>query len=81
MCLCIYVHLQNNIYITHKYIYVSRCVYIIYIPLMIIFNLLALHDLFHLFDNQDQGSEIDKNDIFLNLGMLSLTKTFFLLHI
>ena len=48
---------------------------------MIIFNLLALHDLFHLFDNQDQGSEIDKNDIFLNLGMLSLTKTFFLLHI
>lgn len=81
MCLCIYVHLHNNIYITHKYIYVSRCVYIIYIPLMIIFNLLALHDLFHLFDNQDQGSEIDKNDIFLNLGMLSLTKTFFLLHI
>ena len=81
MCLCIYVHLHNNIYITHKYIYVSRCVYIIYIPLMIIFNLLALHDLFHLFDNQDQGSEINKTNIFLNMDMLSFTKTFFLLHV
>ena len=81
MCICIYVHLYNNIYIIHKYIYASRCVYIISIPLMIIFNLLALHDLFHLFDNQDQGSEINKTNIFLNMDMLSFTKTFFLLHV
>ena len=41
------------------------------------FNLFILHN--NLFDNQ--GSEINKNDIFLRFDILSLTKTFFLLHI
>ena len=41
------------------------------------FNLFILHN--NLFNNQ--GSEINKNDIFLHFNILSFTKTFFLLHI
>ena len=41
------------------------------------FNLFILHN--NLFDNQ--GSEINKSDIFLRFDILSFTKTFFLLHI
>ena len=41
------------------------------------FNLFILHS--NPFDNQ--GSEINKNDIFLRFDILSFTKTFFLLHI
>ena len=39
------------------------------------FNLFMLHN--NSFDNQ--GSEINKNDIFLRFDILSFTKTFFLL--
>ena len=39
------------------------------------FNLFILHS--NPFDNQ--GSEINKNDIFLRFDILSFTKTFFLL--
>ena len=42
------------------------------------FNLFILHNiLFIPFENQ--GSEINKNDIFLRFYILSFTKTFFLL--
>ena len=41
------------------------------------FNLFILHN--NLFDNQ--GSEINENDIFLRFDILSFTKTFFRLHI
>ena len=41
------------------------------------FNSFILHN--NLFDNQ--GSEINKNDIFLRFDILPVTKTFFLLHI
>ena len=41
------------------------------------FNLFMLHN--NSFDNQ--GSEINKNDIFLPFDIPSFTKTFFLLHI
>ena len=41
------------------------------------FNLFVLYN--NSFDNQ--GSEINKNDIFLRFDILSFTKTFFLLHI
>ena len=63
--------LYKYIYI-HIYIYDSQIVH--HNPC---FNLFILHS--NPFDNQ--GSEINKNDIFLRFDILSFTKTFFLLHI
>ena len=63
----IYIHLYIYIYI---YMYDSQIVH--HNPCFIIF---ILHN--NSFDNQ--GSEINKNHIFLRFDILSFTKTFFLL--
>ena len=69
--LCIYIYIHTYIYI-YTYIYDSQIVH--HNPC---FNLFIPHS--NPFDNQ--GSEINKNDIFLRFDILSFTKTFFLLHI
>ena len=64
ICICIYIFICIYIYI---YIYISDSQIVHHNPC---FNLYTS------FDNQ--GSEINKNDIFLRFDILSFTKTFFL---
>ena len=56
------------------YMYIYMYIYI-YVYVYIYINLFILHN--NSFDNQ--GSEINKNDIFLRFDILSFTKSFFLL--
>ena len=68
----IYVYIYVYIY-TYIYMYIHDSQIVHHNPSL---NLFILHNI--PFDNQ--GSEINKNNIFLRFDILSFTKTFFLLH-
>ena len=75
ICIYAYIHISICLYIhIYIYIYIHDSQIVHHNPC---FNLFILHS--NPFDNQ--GSEINKNDIFLRFDILSFTKTFFLLHI
>ena len=72
ICMCIYIYVIDTYMYIYTHIYNSQIVH--HNPC---FNLFILHnDSF-----ESQGSEINKNDIFLRFHILSFTKTFFLLDI
>ena len=72
ICICIYIYVIDTYIYIYTHIYNSQIVH--HNPC---FNLFILYS--NPFDNQ--GSEINKNDIFLRFDILSFTKTFFLLRI
>ena len=72
--ICIYIYIIYIIYDIYIYIYIYDSQIVQHNPCFNSFILLHIP-----FDNR--GSEIHKNDIFLRFFILSITKTFFLLHI
>ena len=79
-----YVYMYIYIIYIHIHIYTFLCMYI-YIYIYIYDSQIVLHNpcfiIFILHNNSfdNQGSEINKNNIFLRFDILSFTKTFFLL--
>ena len=62
------------VYVVYMYIYIYDSQIVHHNPRFNLFILLS-----NSFDNQ--GNEMNKNDIFLRFDILSFTKTFLLLHI